>query len=83
MDTQIYRHLTANHITLNAMPFLREIAMEAYLVENPDILALDNDELSTVRVVEAELAVPGGRRSKKGDGRIDLLAFTASQQLES
>lgn len=49
--------------------------MEAYLVENPDILALDGDELSTVRVVEAELAVLGGRKSKQRDGRIDLLAI--------
>lgn len=57
------------------MPFLREIAMEAYLIENPDILALDDDELSTVQIVEAELPVPGGRKSRKGDGRIDLLAI--------
>ena len=49
--------------------------MEAYLIENPDILALDDDELSTVQIVDAETAVPGGRKSKKGDGRIDLLAI--------
>lgn len=71
---KLYRHLTANHVTLNDMPFSREIAMEAYVMENPDILALDDDELSTVQIVEAELALPGGRNSRKGDGRIDLLA---------
>lgn len=72
---QLYRHLTANHVTLKEMPFMREIAMEAYLIDNPDILALDEDDLSTVEIVEAEVPMPRGRRSKQGDGRIDLLAI--------
>jgi hypothetical protein len=71
---QLYRHLTANHITLKPMPFLRELSMEAYLVENPEILALDTDELSSVAVIEAEVPVPKGRPSRQGDGRIDLIA---------
>jgi hypothetical protein len=49
--------------------------MEAYLIENPDILALDEDDLSIVEIVEAEVPMPRGRRSKQGDGRIDLLAI--------
>ena len=72
---QLYRHLTADHVTLKAMPFMREIAMEAYLIDNPDILALDEDDLSTVEIVEAEVPMLLGRRSKQGDGRIDLLAI--------
>lgn len=72
---QLYRHLTANHVTLKEMSFMREIAMEAYLIDNPDLLALDEDDLSTVEIVEAEVPMPRGRRSKQGDGRIDLLAI--------
>jgi hypothetical protein len=71
---QIYRHLTANHIVLKAMPFFREISMEAYLIENPDVLALDEEDLSTVSIVDAEVPVPEARRTKNADGRIDLLA---------
>lgn len=72
---QFYRHLTANHVTLKKMPFLGEIAMEAYLIDNPEILALDEGDLSTVEIVEAEVPMPRGRKSQQRDGRIDLLAI--------
>jgi hypothetical protein len=49
--------------------------MEAYLLDNSDILALDEDDLSTVEIVEAEVTLPGGRKSKQSGGRIDLLAI--------
>jgi hypothetical protein len=71
---QIFRHLTANNIKLTELPFTREISMEAYLVENPDVLILDNDELSTVTILAAEISIKDGRASRQGDGRIDLLA---------
>jgi hypothetical protein len=48
--------------------------MEAYLVENSEVLALDEDELSDVAILDAELPLAAGRRSKQSDGRIDLLA---------
>ena len=48
--------------------------MEAYLIENPELLALDTDELSTVNVLDQEIPMPDGRPSKGGDGRIDLIA---------
>ena len=72
---QLYRHLTANNIQLEEMPFFREISMEAYLIENPDILALDNDELSSLSILDAEVHIPEGRGRKGTDGRIDLLAL--------
>lgn len=70
----IYRHLTANNIKLTSMDFHRELSMESYLIENPDVLVLDDDELSTIEILEAELPVKGGRIGKNTDGRIDLLA---------
>ena len=71
----LYRHLTANQITLTPMPFLRELAMEAYLFENPEILVLDSENLSSVSILDAEVQITGGRPSITRDGRIDLLAF--------
>jgi len=71
---QLYRHITANNVILKEMPFLREISMEAYLIENSDVLALDADELSTVTVLGDEVSVVDGRPGKRGDGRIDLIA---------
>lgn len=56
------------------MNFLRELSMEAYLIENPDVLILDNDDLSTVNILDTEVPIKGGRIGKKTDGRIDLLA---------
>lgn len=71
---QLYRHLTANHVSLKAMPFFRELSMEAYLIENPDVLALDEEDLSSVSIEEAEVVIPGSRKARQADGRIDLIA---------
>lgn len=71
---KLYRHITANNIHLQEFPFLRELSMEAYLVENPEVLRLDDDELSDVIIVDIEVPVIDGRRSKSSDGRIDLIA---------
>jgi len=53
--------------------------MEAYLIENESVLALDKDTFSAVEVVEAELSLKDGRKTKDSDGRIDILA-TYSQE---
>ena len=71
---QMYRHVSANQIILNEMPFERELSMEAYLIENEKILSLDNDDLSPVTVLDVELHLAGGRSQRGGDGRIDLVA---------
>ena len=71
---QLYRQVTANSVRLEKMPFKRELSMEAYLIENEKVLALDNDELSTVSVLDEEIPMPDGRPSRGGDGRIDLIA---------
>ncbi len=38
---EIFRQVTANNITLKEYPFWKKLAMEAYLLENEDILILD------------------------------------------
>ncbi len=70
---KLYKHITANNIPLKEFPFLRELSMEAYLIENPDVLSLDNDELSEANVLDFEMPLRKGRKSKNTDGRIDLI----------
>lgn len=72
---QIYRHLSVNNVQLKKFDFPRELSMAAYLVENPNVLILDDDELSSVSIIDAEVSISEGRKSKSKDGRIDLLAI--------
>lgn len=76
---RIYRHLTANEIRLEPFPFKRELSMEAYLIENEGVLALDDEVFCNVEIIDAELSLKRGRTSKDTDGRIDVLA-TYSQE---
>lgn len=71
---EIFRQITANNIELKEYPFLKELAMEAYLLENEDILKLDTQNFADVTVVDAEIALKEGRKSSNRDGRIDILA---------
>ena len=71
---KLFTHVTANNITLKEMPFIRELSMEAYLIENEDVLSLDDENLSDVEIIDSEVSIKKGRKSKDSDGRIDLLA---------
>lgn len=71
---EIFRQITANNIEIKDYPFLKELAMEAYLLENGDILKLDNNNFSDVTVLDAEIALKSGRKTSNRDGRIDILA---------
>ncbi|GAB2998559.1 hypothetical protein GCM10027284_15280 [Cyclobacterium sediminis] len=75
----IFRQFTANSISMKPYPFWKELAMEAYLLENEDILKLDEQNFSEVEVLDAELALKSGR--KTGDGRIDILAKYGGEYL--
>jgi len=69
---KIFKQITANNVALKEYKFLKELAMEAYLLENEDILFLDEDNFSSVEILDAEIALKKGRRDK--NGRIDILA---------
>lgn len=77
----LYKHLTANSIKLTDFPFKREVAMEAYLIENEPVLALNSKEFLDVTILESELSLHYGRKSKKTDGRIDILAGYGQEYL--
>lgn len=53
--------------------------MEAYLIDNEGVLALDDDVFTNVEIVDAELNLKQGQKTKDADGRIDILA-TYSQE---
>jgi len=71
---EIFRQITANNIELKEYPFLKELAMEAYLIENEEILRLDSNNFNDVTVLDAEIALKSGRKTSNRDGRIDILA---------
>jgi hypothetical protein len=76
---KIFKQVTANNIELAPYPFKKELAMEAYLIENEEILALDNDNFSEVAVLDEEIALKKGRRDR--DGRIDILTSYGAEYL--
>jgi len=78
---KLYRHVTANSILLKRMPFIRELSMEAYLIENEAVLRLNDDDLSEVQVIDSELPIANGRPTRNSDGRIDLLALYNNETL--
>lgn len=77
---RVLRHFTANDEKLDRFDFRRELSMEAYLVENEDILALD-DPFIDVNIIAEELTLKQGRQSKDTDGRIDLLVTYAQEYI--
>ncbi len=76
---EIFRQITANNITLKEYPFWKELAMEAYLLENEEILKLDKENFNDVTILDAEIALKQGR--KTGDGRIDILTKYSGEYL--
>ncbi len=76
---QLYKHASINNIGLEPVPFYKELIMQAYLIENPEALDFDSDDLSNVQIIEQEMVLKHGRQSKGGDGRIDLLGLYNDQ----
>lgn len=76
---EVFRQITANNIALKEYPFWKELAMEAYLLENEEILKLDKQNFSDVTILDAEIALKKGR--KNGDGRIDILTKYSGEYL--
>ncbi len=70
----MYRQVTANNLELKEYPFLRELAMEAYLMENEEVLRLDGSNYCDVTVLDAEISFKSEEGSSSRDGRIDILA---------
>ena len=76
---KIFKQVTANNIELKPYPFRRELAMEAYLVENEEILTLDNENFTDVAVLDEEVSLKNGRKDR--NGRIDILSSYGAEYL--
>jgi len=72
---EIFKQITANGITLSEYPFIKELAMEVYLLENGDILKLDKTNFDSVSVLDEEIEL------KKGSKRIDMLVKYSDEYL--
>lgn len=71
----IRKHLNINNILIEEYSFDRELNMQSFIIENPDIISINNDWLSDVNIVLSEAQLLDGRKkSGKKDGRIDLIA---------
>jgi len=68
---KLFRQLAAEEISLQHNPFPSELVLEAFLVENPSVLAVD--ETMQPSVLNTQLHLFGGRPDKGTDGRIDML----------
>jgi hypothetical protein len=76
---KLFTHFSANNINLKEMPFNAELAMEAYIIENENVLKIDEDD--QIQIIDFELSLRYGRQSKSTDGRIDLLALYNNNKL--
>ncbi len=79
-QTEIFKQLTVNNLTLEEAPFASELAMEAFLMENPAVLSIGPKGKAKgvyPRLLNCEISLKNCRwnEAKKvwGDGRLDML----------
>lgn len=77
----LHKHISANNVSIEGFPFQREIAMEAYLIENPAVLSMETDGFNEVDILKCEVTLLGGRADRSTDGRIDILAKYGQEYL--
>lgn len=77
----LHKHISANNVVIDNFPFQREIAMEAYLIENPTVLSMETDGFNEVDILKCEVSLLEGRIDRNTDGRIDILAKYGQEYL--
>lgn len=68
----LFRQIAANPIQLKDFPFFSELNIEAFILENPQVIS--NDDIFDPEIIAHQLPIINGRGNT--DGRIDLLAKT-------
>ena len=68
----MYKQATSNNITLEPYPFPSELGMEAYLMDNPSILKLDDHKYGKPQIIECEMSIDKCT-NRKTRGRIDMV----------
>ena len=77
---RLLRQMSVNDEMLAPFPFKRELSMQAYLLENPDILNID-DVYSDVQIYAEETPVLDGGIRSDSNGRIDIVASYAGEHI--
>ncbi len=75
---RLFRQLTVNDERLERFPYRRELSMQAYILEHPELLKLD-DMYDDVQTYEDEIPIKDGGRNK--DGRIDMVATYSGEHI--
>lgn len=68
---------TAGNETYKEFPFLGELIMEAFLIENPNALNLGTEEFEEAKILGHQIHLNNG--SNRKDDRIDILAAYANR----
>lgn len=71
-NPNMYKQASSNNITLEPYPFPSELGMEAYLMDNPSILKLDDRKYGKPQIIECEMSI-GKCTNRKTRGRIDMV----------
>ncbi|MEX8547487.1 MAG: hypothetical protein V5804_07785 [Mucilaginibacter sp.] len=74
MSIKLFKQAYATQIDLEPKMFLTELHMEAFLIENPDILSI-SDINSKVEVIQTQIHIKGARNDSNSDGRLDMLIY--------
>ena len=77
---RLLRQLSVNDEMLALFPFKRELSMQAYLLENPEILNI-KDPYSDVQIYAEETPILDGGVSSDSNGRIDIVASYAGEHI--
>jgi hypothetical protein len=77
---RILRQVTINDEKLEKFPFRRELSLQAYLMENEEILNLDEDTYCDVQIYDEEIVLKKTDPGQK-DGRVDLIASYGSEYI--
>lgn len=81
-QTNLFKQLVVNNITLEEAPFPSELGMEAFLMDNPRVLAFGDEPEGYPKVIDCEISlsrkteIQSGTESSKTDrchSRLDML----------
>lgn len=66
-NPNMYKQASSNNITLDPYPFPSELGMEAYLMDNPSILKLDDRKYGKPQIIECEMSIGKCTNRKRAD----------------
>ena len=71
IQTNLFKQLVANNLVLEEAPFPSELGMEAFLMDNPKVLAFGKCKDDFPRVIDCEISLQ--KRPGDDNSRLDML----------